>query len=501
VLTGATPHVRDRIVAALNGRFESQVELGTLQIAMFPAPQVSGTRLVLRHNGRTDVEPLITVGSFAGRAGIAGLLGTPLSLRSVDLEALTIHVPPGGMRSGERSDPAAGARTSAGGGRKSGSRIPSLVVGRVTAKKARVEIAPRDTRKAPRRFEIHDLVMHGFRPDAPAGFSASVTNPVPRGEIETSGEFGPWLGKDPARTAVRGRFAFRNANLDTIKGLGGVLTSMGEYSGVLERIAVSGHTDTPGFQLDSGRRPVPLKTRFRAVVDGTNGDTVLESVDAVLAETPIHARGTIVREQGEKGRRISLDVSIDGGRMEDVLRLAVDSSQPPLTGRVSAQSKVLVPPGEGKVIDRLELAGRFSLAEARFTSYNVQKRITMLSRRARGETDDVSGESVVSNLHSSFVLRDGVLRLSGLSFAVPGAVVRLDGTYALRAQTLDFTGDLLLEATLAETTTGAKAVLGKIFQPLFRGPKGGSKLPIRVSGTRAKPQFGLDVKRALTPGD
>jgi hypothetical protein len=108
---------------------------------------------------------------------------------------------------------------------------------------------------------------------------------------------------------------------------------------------------------------------------------------------------------------------------------------------------------------------------------------------------------VVSNLHSSFVLRDGVLRLSGLSFAVPGAVVRLDGTYALRTQAMDFTGDLLLEATLAETTTGAKAVLGKIFQPLFRGPGGGSKLPIRVSGTRDKPQFGLDVKRALTPGD
>ena len=71
---------------------------------------------------------------------------------------------------------------------------------------------------------------------------------------------------------------------------------------------------------------MPLKTRFRAVVDGTNGNTVLESVDGMLAETPIHARGAIVREEGAKGaRRISLDVSIDGGRMEDVLRLAVDT--------------------------------------------------------------------------------------------------------------------------------------------------------------------------------
>ncbi len=500
LITRLTPHVRDRVLEALNGRFQSQVQIETLQVAIFPTPEVSGTGLELRHNGRTDVAPLITVRSFAGRAGLAGLIATPLSLSSVDLEALTIHVPPGGVRTGERTTPASAGQSDSASGRAR-SRLPSLVIGRITATHALVEIASRDALKPPRRFDIHDLVMNEFRPDAPAGFKASLTNPVPRGDIQTSGEFGPWKAADPAQTPVRGRFEFKNANLDTIKGLGGILTSLGEYSGVLERIAVSGETDTPAFQLDSGRRAVPLKTRFRAVVDGTNGNTVLESVDGTLAQTPIHARGAIIREKGVKGRRIALDVSIDGGRMEDVLRLAVDSAQPPLTGRVSVASKVLVPPGEGKVIDRLQLDGRFTLAEARFTSYDVQKKITMLSHRARGETDDVGGESVVSNLHSSFVLRDGVLRLSGLSFAVPGAVVRLDGTYALQTQAMDFKGDLLLEATLAETTTGAKAVLGKIFQPLFRGPKGGSKLPIQVSGTRDKPQFGLDLKRALTPGD
>jgi hypothetical protein len=500
--TGVTPHLRDRVLQALNGRFQSQVQIETLQVAIFPTPEISGTGLALRHNGRTDVEPLITVRSFAGRAGLAGLIATPLSLSSVDLDALTIHVPPGGVRMGERTTPASRDESDgASGSARSPSRLPSLVIGRITARQARVEIASRDARKLPRRFDIHDLVMNGFRPDAAAGFTASLTNPVPRGDIQTNGEFGPWKAEDPAQTAIRGRFAFRNANLDTIKGLGGILTSLGEYSGVLERIAVSGETDTPAFQLDSGRRAVPLKTRFRAVVDGTNGNTVLDSVEGTLAETPIRARGAIVREEGVKGRRVALDVSIDDGRMEDVLRLAVDSAQPPLTGRVSVASKVLVPPGEGKVIDRLQLDGRFSLAEARFTSYDVQKKLTMLSRRARGETDDVGGASVVSNLHSSFVLRDGVLRLSGLSFAVPGAVVRLDGTYALRTQVMDFKGDLLLEATLAETTTGAKAVLGKIFQPLFHRPGGGSKLPIRVSGTRDKPQFGLDLERALTPGD
>ena len=59
---------------------------------------------------------------------------------------------------------------------------------------------------------------------------------------------------------------------------------------------------------------------------------------------------------------------------------------------------------------------------------------------------------------------------------------------------------IFLDASLAETTSGTKAMLGRVFQPLFRGPKGGTKLPIRIGGTRDKPEFGLDIKRALTPG-
>jgi hypothetical protein len=498
--TRGTPYLRDRVVAALNGRFQSQVSVDALQVGIFPRPEVSGSGLSLRHNGRTDVPPLITLESFAGSAGLLGLFESPLSLRSIELEKLTIHVPPGGLRGGQNpeSQDSRGGAASEGSGR--GRRLPSLSIGRIAAREARLVLVPRNPEKPPRVFAIHDLAIDGFRPDAPADFRARLTNPVPRGEIHTSGRFGPWAAGDPASTRVRGRYVFDKANLDTIKGIGGILSSTGDYDGVLERIVVTGETDTPAFQLDTGGRPLPLKTRFRAVVDGTNGDTLLEDVQAQLADTPIQARGAVVRAKDVKGRHVSLDVAIDEGRIEDVLRLAADAARPPLTGRVSVQSKVLIPAGDEKVIDRLRLDGRFALVEARFTSYNVQKRITELSRRARGQTGDASGESVVSNMSGRFVLRDGVLRLTDLTFAVPGAVVQLDGTYALRSQRMDFRGDLLLDATLAEATTGVKALVAKVFQPMFSGPGGGTKLPIKIAGTREKPAFGLDVKRALTPG-
>ena len=63
VATRATPHVRNRATTALNERFRSDVDLESLQISVFPRPEITGTGLTLRHNGRTDVPPLIKIDS------------------------------------------------------------------------------------------------------------------------------------------------------------------------------------------------------------------------------------------------------------------------------------------------------------------------------------------------------------------------------------------------------------------------------------------------------
>ena len=59
---------------------------------------------------------------------------------------------------------------------------------------------------------------------------------------------------------------------------------------------------------------------------------------------------------------------------------------------------------------------------------------------------------------------------------------------------------LLLDASLRDMTSGYKAVLATLAQPFFRRKGGGTKVPIRIAGTRAKPQFGMDVKKAFLPG-
>jgi hypothetical protein len=194
-------------------------------------------------------------------------------------------------------------------------------------------------------------------------------------------------------------------------------------------------------------------------------------------------------------------VAIDAGRLEDLLALAVRSAKPPMTGAVMLKTHLVIPAGEEDVVDKLQLAGEFQLAEARFTNLDVQRRVNALSRKGQGdEASGNEGESAVSNLRGRFALRDGTIRFSNLTFAVPGAIVQLAGIYNLRNEAIDFGGHLLLDATLTEMTTGIKSVVARIAQPLFRRPGGGSKLPIRISGTRSNPAFGLDVKRALTPG-
>ena len=534
LFTRLTPHVRDLAVKALNERFDSDTEIATLQVSIFPQPSVSGTGLVVRYKGRRDVEPLIAVKTFSASASLTGLMFKQLHLKSIELEGLDIRVPPGGLRrnglspldeaknakdardtkdtkdakdakDAKPADPDK-AKTPAPGPPADADRRPlsersPLLIDRITSTASRLQIDTDDPGKLPRVFEIHDLVMTDFGFDRAASFEARLSNWKPAGEIHVKGTFGPWNTTDPRMTALGADYEFKDANLDTIKGIGGILSSKGRFHGVLERIRVEGTTDTPDFRVDVAGQPVHLQTRFVAVVDGTNGNTWLEPVEATLADSShILARGEVVRSEDVKGRRVYLQVTIDNARMEDILKLAIKAKQMPLTGQMKMQTTFLLPAGEADVPQRLQLDGAFSIAKARFTNFNVQQRIDTLSRRGRGNTSD-TGPSVVSNLSGRFVMKDGRIRLRNLTFSVPGSAVELAGSFDLKSEQLDFDGHLLLDASLSETVTGFKSVLVKIAQPFFRRPGGGTKIPIRVSGTPDKPAFGVDVKKALTPGN
>jgi hypothetical protein len=484
------PHVKQRLVNALGERFDSEVQLETLTVSVFPRPRLSGRGLVLRHKKRTDVPPLVTIASFSGEAGLVGLLSDPVRVSNIRLEGLEINVPPGGMslKDNEPSD--------ADDDKDDNDKDTSpLIVRNLQSERAVLRILRRKPGKAPRVFEISQLDMKDVGADHPWPFRATLTNPKPPGLIQTEGTFGPWQADEPSQTPLAASYRFENADLGIFDGIAGILNSSGSFKGVLERIEVDGTTSMPAFALTDVGNGVPLETRFHSIVDGTNGNTLLQPVDATLGNTKIKASGGVVEREGEDGRTVELDVVIDAGRLEDILRLAVKGPRPPMTGVMTLKTKLLLPPGDRDAIQKLRLDGSFSVATAEFTKRQVQEQVEAFSTKARGVKDDTP-DPVVSNFQGTFRMRDGAIHFSNVTFTMPGARVTVAGRFMMESEALDFRGTVRLDAKLSQLTTGAKSFFLRIVDGLFRH-KDITVVPITIGGTADKPKVGLDFGKAI----
>ncbi|HXE80341.1 MAG TPA: hypothetical protein VNK41_06300 [Vicinamibacterales bacterium] len=489
--------VRSRLVAALSERFDSRVELQDLRVSVLPRLRVEGGGLVLRHKGRTDVPPLIAIRSFSAEAGLAGLIGRPLRVRHVRLEGMEISIPPGGM-SLDKADAAREKPVptgTAGEAHARGTGGSPLIVDNLTSTDAILRLLRSTPGKAARVFTIHHLSMEDVGAEAPWSFRATLTNPTPPGEIETGGRFGPWNAPQPSQTSLEGTYTFSDADLGVFDGIAGTLTSTGRFTGVLERIEVDGKASVPDFALPDVGQPVALETTFHSIVDGTSGNTWLRPVNASFGRTEIRADGGIVEREGDRGRTISLDVVIEEGRIEDILRLVSKAKTPPMVGALALKAKFTQPPGRAKVIDRIELDGSFQIARAQFTKRAVQGRVDQFSRMATpGEDQDP--ERVASNFTGRFTMRDGIIRIPRVTFIIPGARVDVNGAYRTRGQALNFEGTVRTEAKLSQMTTGVKSTLLKIVDPLFRR-EDRTVIPVTVEGTVDQPKVRLDVGRTL----
>lgn len=486
-----------KLIAALADRLDGDVELRELHIRVLPYLHAEGSGLTIRHRGRRDVPPLISVAHFSAEGGLVSLLRGHVS--RVTVEGLDIEIPPDRNRDGD------GART---GGNAAGNGTPAsrsrradiardLVIDELISMDGRLAIIPEEHAEGPKVWGIHRLRMTAVSIDHSMPFEATLTNAVPPGDIETNGIFGPWQSMEPGRTPLDGSFTFDRADLSVFKGIAGVLSAHGTFGGVLERIDIHGETDTPSFRVAAGGRPVPLRTKYHAIVDGTNGNTILERVDGSFLNTSLVAKGGVIGRPGRRGRTVTLDVTMTRARLEDVLQLVMRSAKAPMTGALTVKTKLELPPGDLEVVKRLRLDGNFGIAGTRFTNVDVQGKINGLSRRSLGKPPAQQTKRVASQFNGAFKLSDGTITIPDVTFDVPGSTVRLSGTYDLVPETLNFTGTVFMAAKVSETTTGYRRLLLKIVDPIFNKKGGGSAIPIKISGHRNDPSFGLDRGRVF----
>jgi hypothetical protein len=513
-----TPTIQEKTLDYLRDRFDSSVELDSFDVHMPIRDPVrillekgKGARVRVRINGvkvrnrgSQNLPPLLLMNRLEFQLELSTLWERPIRVDYVKLAKLELTIPPKGERprlttlsSSARSNNVeenTGAEGSAPGWQNSVQ--PMVLIDHVDMDGMKLVVLPRNPEKQPLQFEMKTLRLESAGVGVPMRYRTIMSNAKPPGLIQCAGTFGPFVASEPGESPLSGDYTFKDADLGVFEAIDGKLVSTGHFEGKLNRILADGQAEVPDFRLKSAGNAVLLKTRFHAIIDGTDGDTFLQPVTATLGRSNFVCRGGIARNKDDSKKTINLDVLVSRGRIEDFLRLAVKGTKPPLLGNAQMKFQMRVPPGAGTVLSRLILDGTFSLQDAGFTSPTVQEKIDDISRRTQGKPSAVEIRGVASDFEGSFQLKKGLLDLSRLLFTVPGAEVQLDGWYNINSENMDFRGIVRTKARVSQMVkTRWKRVLLKPVDPFFAKDGAGAVIRIAITGTRNNPQFARDKQK------
>jgi hypothetical protein len=494
----AGPLLRSSVVATLSARFHSPVELDSLDVSAVKGLQVHGrglrifylagpTQPDLKQKLGLPASPMLSVNDFTFRTSLDDLLHLRANIARVDVDGMELHIPP---HTGNRVPYVPPPKT----------RI-TLTVAKIYCKNVKLVIETARPDKAPLEFVVQNLELTDVGANRPMLYVADVINPKPIGDVHASGHFGPWRGDDPRGTPLDGQYTFTHADLSSIKGVSGMLSSTGQFEGHLSHITIDGTTSTPNFALDVSGHPVPLETKFHAFVDGTTGDTTLDPVEATLLHSPFTAQGTVMSIHGQ-GHDIALTVDMPRGRIEDLLQLTMKNEPPAMRGAVTLHAKLHIPPGDVRVVQKMQLSGNFHIQNVEFSSATLQDRIDGLSMRAQGKPEDVKvagsdrKSEVSSDMAVTFSQANAEVLVSSLNYQIPGATVQLDGAYLFNGGVFDLRGHVRTTATASQMVTGWKSTLLKPFDDMFKKNGAGVQLPIQINGANGDFKLGFAMHGA-----
>ncbi len=488
------PELRKRVVGYLEEKFDSKVSLADLQIEI---PKVSPVGLLMRggrgtvahvegrglslsHKENPDGAPLFTIDKFSFDLDLGMLRLDQPRIPHVALDGMLINLPPRTEKAGQK-----GQNNNANG------MSSKVVIDVIDISHARLIIRPKRPEAQPLEFALGSIRLTSAGVGQQMEYAAALTNPRPPGQIHSKGKFGPWNSENPGDTPLEGYFDFANADLSVFPAIAGILHSSGHFSGTFSAVRAQGEATVPDFRLKESGNRVPLETRYDVLVDGLNGDTVLQPVHAKLGDTTFQTSGGIIQHKASGRRGIDLDVYMDNGHIEDLLRLAA-KGKPFMSGLIKMNAKISIPPLSESVKEKLFLDGSFNIARGEFLRDAVQDKVDELSRRGQGKPTDHTVDNVFSQMSGTFRLENQVMTFRRLSFAVPGAAVGLHGDYHMAEDTLDFHGNLRLNATISETLAGWKHWLAKPLDRFFEKNGAGTFIRIQVVGSTSKPEFGRD---------
>jgi hypothetical protein len=108
VIRHAGPLLKGRVEETLSTRFNSRVELDSLNVRILRGLEISGSGLKIYPPASVvaagDKQPLIAIKNFSFRAGLIGLFIKPTHVRLVNVSGLEINIPPANMRLSSSGD-------------------------------------------------------------------------------------------------------------------------------------------------------------------------------------------------------------------------------------------------------------------------------------------------------------------------------------------------------------------------------------------------------------
>lgn len=473
------PYRHREIAPMLEDMLASQVTFTGYHRIYFPNPGFVATGITMRRRSAPDLPPLGHVDTMVVEGRWPDLILLRRRVQLVDMTGLHIIVPALGSKENREEFPPGSGSDFDG---------PETMIERLMIHSSQLDIM-RPSGK-PLIFPIKQIEIRNLHRGEAMTYAIDMQNAFPKGHILARGNMGPIYGRTFSATPVSGDFAIAQMNLHDTGEISGKLDVRGLFTGTLQAMEVEAKGETKDFAVEDGK-PTPVEGTMRSTLYAENADMTIHSIVLNVGASTIEAEGTI------KGspKATNLDIHVDRGRVEDVMRPFIHS-EVPITGPVSLKSHAyLGPPGVGFVA-RLRLNGSFFIPAEKVTDKKVEGNLSAFSRRAQGkqkpidglETRDESGlksgsGDVVSSLAGPAKIENGVVSTPRLIFRIPGAQATVAGTYRLHNDEAHLTGDLKMDTDISHTATGFKAFLLKPLAPFFKKKNAGADVPIAVTGT------------------
>lgn len=486
------PFTQTAILQALKQETGGEVKVGSFHQMYWPKPGCIAENVSFRHSGDTNGQPYLSIQSLKILGTYHGLLTDHISL----IKASGVRVILSSVSSAGTPGPFNIGRLASG-----------LTIGKVIADGAEIELAPTAERKQAWIFRIPKLIVHDLEDGKPLQFQARLQAPQPPFDLEAEGEFGPWSAGHGGESKTTGAYTLKSLDLGAFHAIGGIVTSKGNFDGTLQQVLVNGTAETRNFTVSTSGHQIPISSEFTATVNGLNGDVTVHALRAHYGGTTIVGAGTVAGKDSDQGKTATFQFASKQARVQDLLWVFISQNKPPITGPITFRAKASLPPGDAPFLKRVKLDGDFGISDGQYPNPHTQKDIDVLSARARGQADKVEdtneklgGDSydpgqVLSNIKGHVVLRNAVGHLSDVSFAVPGALAKVNGTYNLENDRVDLGGYMRLDSTLSKATTGLKSVLLKIAQPFMKkGKHQASVVAIHIGGTYQNPTYQVTPK-------